>query len=63
MYKKYAQAINDQTKKLIDTTRINGIQKTQSNSGWEVEPVEDIFKRFATVQCHSVLSLMKHTLL
>ncbi len=48
VYKKYAQIIDDQTKKAITLRGLLRFKSAQSISIDEVEPIENILKRFAT---------------
>lgn len=48
LYKKYAEKINDQTRDMLTLRGLFEFKKRHSISIDEVEPVEDIFKRFAT---------------
>ncbi len=48
VYKKYAKIIDDQTKKAITLRGLLRFKSTQSISIDEVEPIENILKRFAT---------------
>ncbi|MFM6937987.1 MAG: FMN-binding glutamate synthase family protein, partial [Aquirufa sp.] len=48
VYKKYAQIIDDQTKKAITLRGLLRFKSAQSISINEVEPIENILKRFAT---------------
>ena len=48
LYKKYAEAINDQTKQHITLRSLLKFKKGNSIPVEEVEPAEEIFKRFAT---------------
>ena len=48
VYKKYAQIIDDQTKKAITLRGLMRFKSSQSISIDEVEPIENILKRFAT---------------
>ena len=48
LYKKYAQAINEQSEKAITLRSLFDFEKRKSISLSEVEPAEEIFKRFAT---------------
>jgi glutamate synthase (NADPH/NADH) large chain len=48
VYKKYAKIIDDQTKKAITLRGLLRFKPTQSISIDEVEPIENILKRFAT---------------
>ncbi|HPM30781.1 MAG TPA: glutamate synthase large subunit [Chryseolinea sp.] len=48
LYKKYAQRINDQTKESLTIRGLLEFKKRISVPIEEVEPVEEIFKRFAT---------------
>ncbi len=47
-YKEYAEAVNDQTEKALTIRGLLEFKKRKSISIEEVEPAEDIFKRFAT---------------
>jgi glutamate synthase (NADPH/NADH) large chain len=47
-YKKYAHAINDQSRKAITIRSLLDFRKRKSIPIEEVEPIENIFKRFAT---------------
>ncbi len=64
LYKKYAQKINDQTREQLTLRGLLEFKKRKSVSIDEVEPVESIFKRFATgAMSFGSISFEAHTTL
>jgi glutamate synthase (NADPH/NADH) large chain len=64
LYRKYAQKINDQTKDQLTLRGLLEFKKRNSIPVEEVEPVEEIFKRFATgAMSFGSISFEAHTTL